>query len=67
MNRVRAQGDTRPMAGNPEAMEQLKSILRAREALYGRAVETLDTSGRPLEESRDDLLALIRARGFLDA
>ena len=29
---------SRPMAGNPEAMEQLKSILTAREALYDRAL-----------------------------
>ncbi len=66
MGRVRAQGDTRPMAGNPEAMEQLKSILRSREALYERAEAQLDTSGQPFEATLDALEELIRARGFLD-
>lgn len=66
MERVRAQGDTRPMAGNPEAMEQLKSILRSREALYKRAEAHLETSGKPLPTSLDELVILIREHGFLD-
>ncbi|GKY88037.1 helix-turn-helix transcriptional regulator [Sinisalibacter aestuarii] len=66
MARVREQGDTRPMAGNPEAMEQLKSILTAREALYDRALARLDTSGRSEDESLADLLALIERHHFLD-
>lgn len=66
MARVRAQGDERPMAGNPEAMEQLKSILRSREALYERAQVHLDTSGRSVDETLDALLDVIRDNGFLD-
>lgn len=66
MSRVRGQGDTRPMAGNPEAMEQLRGILKSREALYERADAQLDTSGKPLQSSVDDLAALIRLEGFLD-
>jgi XRE family aerobic/anaerobic benzoate catabolism transcriptional regulator len=65
MERVRAQGDERPMAGNPEAMAQLKSILTSREALYERAHAHLDTSHRPLEQSLEDLLALIERHRFL--
>ncbi|MFV0244253.1 MAG: helix-turn-helix transcriptional regulator [Qingshengfaniella sp.] len=65
MARVRAQGDTRPMAGNPEAMEQLRSILRSREALYGRALAELDTSNRSADSALADLLALVRDKGFL--
>ncbi len=65
MARVREQGDTRPMAGNPEAMEQLRSILTAREALYERALAKLDTSGRTEDESLDEMLALIRSHDFL--
>lgn len=65
MARVRAQGDERPMAGNPEAMEQLKSILTSREALYGRAQAQLDTSGQSLEASLAQLMALIEERKFL--
>jgi XRE family transcriptional regulator, aerobic/anaerobic benzoate catabolism transcriptional regulator len=65
MERVRAQGDTRPMAGKPEAMEQLKSILTARETLYAKAEAQLDTSGKTVEESLGELLQLVDARQFL--
>lgn len=44
MARVRAQGDERPMAGNPSAMEDLRTILTAREAQYARAPLHFDTS-----------------------
>ena len=66
MNRVRAQGDMRPMSGRPEAMEQLRALLYQRQDEYGRAEAALDTSGRTPDESLTDLLALIRSRGFLD-
>ena len=66
MSRVRSQGDTRPMAGYPEAMNQLRTILASREPLYERALAHLDTSGRPLEASVEDLASLIRDRGFLE-
>ncbi len=59
MDRVRAQGDERPMAGNPEAMEQLRSILASREPLYSRAEAQLDTSGATLETSLKQLIRLI--------
>lgn len=65
MARVRAQGDYRPMTGNPEAMAQLRAILHDREAAYTRADARLDTSGRTLDQSRRELLELIEARGFL--
>lgn len=66
MSRVRAQGDERPMAGNPEAMEQLKSILTSRQELYGQAEAQLDTSGQDLDASLTALETLIRDHGFLD-
>lgn len=65
MERVRAQGDTRPMEGNPEAMAQLKSILKSREVLYERAQACLVTSGVSPEESLTQLIALIEDNGFL--
>lgn len=65
MDRVRAQGDERPMAGNPEAMAQLRSILDSREALYARAHAQLDTTGKPPETSMRELSALIQDQGFL--
>lgn len=51
MARVVAQGDTRPMAGHAEAMDDLRNILTAREPLYAKADVTLDTSGRTVETS----------------
>ena len=65
MARVRAQGDERPMAGNPEAMEQLRSILTSRESLYARAEAQLDTSGRSEQDSVKHLLDLVRERQFM--
>jgi XRE family aerobic/anaerobic benzoate catabolism transcriptional regulator len=65
MARVRAQGDERPMAGNPEAMEQLKSILNSRASLYDRALVQLDTSGQTVDASLDGLLKIIDDNRFL--
>lgn len=42
--RVLAQGDHRPMANRPRAMEELHSLLRTREALYRRAEIEVDTT-----------------------
>jgi XRE family aerobic/anaerobic benzoate catabolism transcriptional regulator len=67
MARVQAQGDTRPMDGNPQAMAQLRLILTGREADYNRADATLDTSGASVDTSRADLLNLIDQNGFLPA
>lgn len=55
MSRVAAQGDYRPMAGNGEAMEDLRRILAGREALYGQADRTVDTAGRTTEASLETL------------
>jgi XRE family aerobic/anaerobic benzoate catabolism transcriptional regulator len=46
-----AQGDLRPMAGNREAMADLRRILDGRAALYSRADLQIDTSGRTLEQA----------------
>lgn len=51
MQRVRAQGDMRPMAGSTEAMEDLKAILRTREPFYAKAQYQLNTSAQPLSET----------------
>lgn len=67
MARVKGQGDTRPMAGNPMAMEQLRSILTGREVGYARADRKVDTSGRNLEQSLDDLLDAIRSLPVIQA
>jgi len=56
MERVRQQGDNRPMAGNPKAMDELRSILVDREGLYSRADALVDTSNRSPDSSLQDLL-----------
>jgi len=61
MVRVVAQGDTRPMAGNDEAMEDLRRILVGRAALYGQADVTVDTAGNTPEQSLAELRKAVSA------
>jgi XRE family aerobic/anaerobic benzoate catabolism transcriptional regulator len=46
LERVRAQGDTRPMRARPRALEELRALLAARAPLYARCELTVVTSGR---------------------
>jgi XRE family transcriptional regulator, aerobic/anaerobic benzoate catabolism transcriptional regulator len=57
MSRVMAQGDTRPMADNEAAMEDLRRILAGRHALYAKADATIDTAGKTVEQSLNELHA----------
>jgi XRE family transcriptional regulator, aerobic/anaerobic benzoate catabolism transcriptional regulator len=57
--RVMDQGDARPMAQRPDAMAELRSILRARRALYERACHVIDTSALGLERSIDKLVKIV--------
>lgn len=59
-NRVVAQGDVRPMANREDAMTELRSILRARRALYERAAHVIDTSALGLDRSVDALVKIAR-------
>lgn len=61
MGRVVAQGDLRPIAGQSEAMADLKRILAQRESLYARADMAFDTTGKPVEAAGADLAAALRA------
>jgi XRE family aerobic/anaerobic benzoate catabolism transcriptional regulator len=61
MSRVIAQGDLRPMAGNSEAMEDLKRILAAREPLYRKADAVVDTSGQTPDASLNLLRETVSA------
>jgi XRE family aerobic/anaerobic benzoate catabolism transcriptional regulator len=61
MSRVVAQGDMRPMAGNTQAMDDLKRILQARAALYGQADSIVNTAGRSAKQSLKDLKRAIAA------
>jgi XRE family aerobic/anaerobic benzoate catabolism transcriptional regulator len=60
LRRVVAQGDMRPMAGNKEALEDLKHILAGRAAFYSKAEFRLDTSAQPLEPTFAALRTLVR-------
>jgi XRE family aerobic/anaerobic benzoate catabolism transcriptional regulator len=53
MQRVVAQGDLRPMAGNRAAMNDLKGILAAREADYARADARINTSAQSFAATVD--------------
>ena len=55
-SRVVAQGDTRPMAGNDRAFNDLCGLLERREKLYARAEHTVDTSNRSVDEITHELL-----------
>jgi len=62
MARVAAQGDYRPMAGNREAMDDLRRILAGREALYAQADVTIDTAGKTVEPSLSELVRAVQPR-----
>lgn len=59
--RVLAQGDTRPMADNERAFQDLRRILAAREPLYRQANQVIDTANRSVTAVVDALCA-----GLLD-
>ena len=58
MNRVIAQGDRRPMAGNSRAMDDLKRILNERENLYKRADYIVETSGTSIVNTVNEIVGL---------
>ena len=51
MSRVLAQGDYRPMAGNAEAMDDLRRILAGRSPFYAKADTAVSTAGKTLDQS----------------
>lgn len=65
MERVIAQGDTRPMANNEDAMADLRRILQERTPYYEKAHAVLDTSGKSVEESYSELITLIQQQTTL--
>jgi XRE family aerobic/anaerobic benzoate catabolism transcriptional regulator len=64
MNRVIAQGDMRPfegkMRGRSAALEEIRKTLADRDRLYGRADLTIDTSGRSLKSSLEELRTKVK-------
>jgi XRE family aerobic/anaerobic benzoate catabolism transcriptional regulator len=60
MARVAAQGDYRPMAGNREAMDDLRRILDGRAKLYAQADLTIDTAGKTVDASLEELVRAVQ-------
>ncbi|HEY3254570.1 MAG TPA: helix-turn-helix transcriptional regulator, partial [Polyangiaceae bacterium] len=59
MGRVLAQGDLRPMAEGPQAMDDLKAILESRTTLYAKADAEVETSGKTEADALAGLLAAV--------
>jgi XRE family transcriptional regulator, aerobic/anaerobic benzoate catabolism transcriptional regulator len=59
MSRVLAQGDLRPMADAPQAMDDLKAILESRTPLYAKANAEVMTSGKSETEAVAALLDVV--------
>jgi XRE family aerobic/anaerobic benzoate catabolism transcriptional regulator len=62
MGRVLAQGDLRPMAEGPQAMDDLKSILESRAALYAKADVEVSTSEKGEAEAFAALMGAVGER-----
>jgi XRE family aerobic/anaerobic benzoate catabolism transcriptional regulator len=59
-SRVVAQGDARPMANRSDAMNELRTLLRARRALYERADHVVDTSALGFERAVSRVVKIAR-------
>lgn len=59
-NRVVKQGDKRPMTGRPQAMAELRRLLKDRQPLYAQADWTIDTSELSQEAVTARVLSHIR-------
>ena len=59
-SRVVAQRDRRPMAGKPNAMEELRALLSEREPFYAGAELTIDTSSTSIQGTVDRIQAALK-------
>ena len=62
LDRVRAQGDLRPMQGRPDALGELRAILAERAPLYGEADVALDTEDLGVDGTVETLTAWLDGR-----
>ena len=60
MNRVIAQGDLRPFKGRATALDEIRKLLADRDRLYSQAEVTLETSGRSLKSSLEELKSKVK-------
>jgi XRE family aerobic/anaerobic benzoate catabolism transcriptional regulator len=61
-DRVVAQGDRRPMADNPAAKKELRTLLAAREKIYAQARIVVDTTDAAPERLAERIVRLARER-----
>jgi XRE family aerobic/anaerobic benzoate catabolism transcriptional regulator len=59
MSRVIAQGDMRPFKGRSAALQEIRQLLKDREALYSRADAAVETSGKSVKQSLQQLKRLL--------
>jgi len=62
-DRVVAQGDRRPMANDPLAMDRLRRLHAEREGLYRQAHHVIDVSDLGVEEAAAAIVALVERPG----
>jgi XRE family transcriptional regulator, aerobic/anaerobic benzoate catabolism transcriptional regulator len=55
MSRVIAQGDMRPFKGGATALDEIRKLLADRERLYARAPLAIDTSGKSVRQTLQEL------------
>ena len=55
MARVIAQGDMRPFKGRSAALDEIRKLLAERDALYARAAATIQTSGKTVKQSLQEI------------
>jgi XRE family aerobic/anaerobic benzoate catabolism transcriptional regulator len=55
MSRVIAQGDMRPFKGRSAALDEIRKLLADRERLYARAPLAVDTTGKTVRQSLQEL------------
>jgi len=55
MARVIAQGDMRPFKGRAAALDEIRTLLADRDRLYARAGATIETSGKTVKQSLQDI------------
>ncbi len=61
-DRVVAQGDGRPMKGRPEAMSELRALLKERKPLYAQAEHAIDTSSITLTNAVEEIARAARGK-----
>ena len=59
MSRVMAQGDMRPFKGHSAALLEIRKLLKDREPLYSRADAVVETSGKTVKQSLQQMKRLL--------